>query len=128
MKKNSMNSSDVAKKIDVSHTTITRILAGSIPTSMTLYRLSILFNVSMEYILLGEDIKEDPGYCIVAESSRYNVCANAHSELIEKYSQLNTEDQVEIIEIINLKLNKSKTKNVVKSSHSEGSENSSVIA
>lgn len=110
MKRNSMNSSDVAKKINVSHTTITRILAGSIPTAITLYRLSLIFNVSMEYILLGEEIDKEVNYDINAAATNKSTCSDAHSELVEKYSLLTKDDQEEVLQLIYFKLNNSSIK------------------
>lgn len=83
--------------VDLHGSNIGRIENGKVfPTSDVLLKIAICFEVSCDWLLTGEDAKTQ-------------MCENADEiDLIRLYKQLPPEDQIDIKEMIEFKLYKSK--------------------
>ena len=90
--KNNIKPTVLAKAINVNKSTISRILNGStIPSVDTVYRISLYFNVKMEYFMNSES-------CLYATNDSDEL------KLLDAYRQLSPLDQNEIFELIQFKL------------------------
>lgn len=90
---------EVAEKVGVTPSTITHLIKdGSIPKSDLLFKLSCLFNVSMEYFM-NPDVREID----FTQSSEYKLTEN-EKRLVTLFSQLDELNQQEIIKFVELKL------------------------
>lgn len=113
-KKNGWNKNYVAEKVGVHPSTIGNLEKGSIPQSDLLYKLSCLFNVSMEYFM-NPDIEEIE----LTQISNSSLAGN-EQKVLTLFSQLNDLEKLEIIKIIELKIS---LKRDIKTQTSSTSEN-----
>lgn len=87
-----------------------------LPSAVALLELSKILNCSIDWILTGESSISESGV----------VLDNKESKLLSKFRELSTDDQEEILAIINIKLQKARKSNL-KSSDLTGS-NDEVMA
>lgn len=89
---------DFSRAINVSHTTISRILNDSQkPTAENLYKFAKYFNLPMEYLLMGDD-----AHCICKKDNNARLSDQDFS-LIQKYKTLPVSDQLEVSDFIDIK-------------------------
>ncbi len=112
--KNGWNKNYVAEKVGVHPSTIGNLEKGSIPQSDLLYKLSCLFNVSMEYFM-NPNIEE-----IELTQTPNSSLAGNEQKVLTLFSQLNDLEKLEIIKIIELKIS---LKRDIKTQTSSTSEN-----
>lgn len=94
----------LADELSVNISTISRILKGTqIPNAETLHRLSQYFNVSMEFILKGEDATFQN--CIGEKKLN-----KKENEFIDHFRELPPEDQDELLAILDIKYQKCQRK------------------
>ena len=85
-----LNFNEFAKKIGVSHSTISRVLNGKqTPTVDTLYKASQYLNISMEELYMGEGAHQQ--------------ATSMDKEILDKYALLPARDQQEINDLIDIK-------------------------
>lgn len=94
-----MTKKDVAIAVGVHPSSIGNLEKGTIPQADLLYKLSKLFNVSMEYLIDST---------LTQEIELTQSIDTQKMTLLNLYDQLDEQDQEEIIGIINLKLMTSK--------------------
>ncbi|HHY73306.1 MAG TPA: helix-turn-helix transcriptional regulator [Bacillus bacterium] len=82
---------DLAAEIGVSKTAINNYVGGRIPDAIILFRLSKSLNISIEWLLVGEDYK-----------SLDNMISKDEFELIHLYKQCSKEQRDEIIQNIKI--------------------------
>ena len=99
---------DLAKATSVNTSTISRILKGTqMPTADTLYKFAQFFDVTMEFLLTGENAI--PKKCVNANS------VSEEAKLISYYRKMDITDQEDIMLIAEMKANKGKRINNAKS-------------
>jgi transcriptional regulator with XRE-family HTH domain len=91
MKRNNLTAVSVAKAVNISTAALSKYINDktSVPKSDILLRLAVYFNVSMEYMLTGEDTKTEN---------------NGLNYISDKFNKLNKSDKEEIELMIDLKL------------------------
>lgn len=95
---------ELAKATAVNTSTVSRILNGTqIPTADTLYKFAKFFNVTIEFLLTGEDF--NPNNC--ADAKQLN---KQELELLNQFRELPLEDQDELLAILNIKFQKAQRK------------------
>ncbi len=94
-----MTKKEVAIAVGVHPSSIGNLEKGTIPQADLLYKLSKLFNVSMEYLIDST---------LTQEIELTQSIDTQKMTLLNLYDQLDEQDQEEIIGIINLKLTTSK--------------------
>lgn len=100
--KKGINAAHLGEAVSISNSTISRILNGTqYPNSDTLYKISKYLDVSMEYILTGEDTSQKN--CVDAKMDY------KENYLLSSFKKLSPQDQDELIAILNIKLAKSDT-------------------
>lgn len=99
LNKKGIKAAELAQILEINDSTISRILNGTqIPNSVTLHKAAKYFNVSMEYLLTGENFCENANFDLNIDDMTF----------LNLFNQLNESDKEEIIGIINLKLMKYK--------------------
>lgn len=108
IEKNGLKPATFAKEIEVNKSTISRILSGDgTPTVDTLYKSANYFNVSMEFLLTGEES-----------------CPNAtlsfnELDLLTEFRKLTVSDQEEIMHNIHYKNNRMVGRKSITSTNTE---------
>lgn len=104
MKSRGIKGIHLAEGTSISTATISRILKGTQkPTAETLYKFAQYFNVTMEFLLIGED----SGYTM------------EEIKLIYYYRQMNKTDQEDLLLVAKMKAEKRKKEETPKLSRSE---------
>ncbi|MCI9175620.1 MAG: helix-turn-helix transcriptional regulator [Lachnospiraceae bacterium] len=112
MKRENIRAVDLAEAVSVNASTVSRILKGTqMPASDTLYKIARYFQVSMEYLMAGEE--RAPGNCVAANFNR------EEAMLLEYYKEMGLEDQEELLMIARMKAAKGKKGGQAKSALSE---------
>ncbi len=112
---------DLAETTSVNPSTISRILKGTqMPTADTLYKFAQFFDVTMEFLLTGENAISKN--CVNADF------ISEESRLISYYRKMDIADQEDILLIAEMKANKGKRQNNAKSSPTENDDMSSETA
>lgn len=92
---------ELASATSVNTSTISRVLKGTqIPTADTLYKFAQYFNVTMEYLLTGNTPTN--------KNCEYANFTKDKLQLLEYYDNMKKEDQIELIQIAQIKSNKGK--------------------
>lgn len=120
---NKLTKKQVADAVGVHPSSIGNLEKGSIPQADLLYLLAKYFNVTMESLI-------DTNIEYPIKSSSYDDIPAKPLEYMDLFIQLSLEDQDEILEIIKLKLSRSKRKSnpKTKSQFSNNLEGTSIIA
>ena len=96
MERKNIKAVELAQAVAVNTSTISRILKGTqMPTSDTLYKFAQYFNVTMEYLMPGENSVQEN--CVSANYSR------KEAQLLEYYNIMGKEDQEELMVIARMK-------------------------
>ena len=68
MEQNDCTTAELARLTGISHFQILGYLAGKTPDTMSLLRIARLFEVSMEWLVTGEDGAHTPDYLLTASA------------------------------------------------------------
>lgn len=125
---------DACKKANISKNAISNYINGNrVPDTTSLYKLSKLLNVSMEWLLTGDILSDnnvsedlvnssDNNFIIcenIQESDHIKLSKDEH-DLIYKYRELSRDDKEEIFLIINMKHSRLFLKKAKSSSSTNG--------
>ena len=142
IKSSNMKPAEFAKKVEISQATISRILGGiQAPNTETLYKCAMYFKVSMEYLLTGTqlpiqksmdsstEISNEIASDITHDIIDSFIVSNEEQNFLSLYWELSKQDRESLIDWIEYKVLKEKSKkiNKIKSSLTE-EENDSKLA
>lgn len=107
---------EIAEAVGVHPSSIGNLEKGSIPQADLLLLLAHFFNVSMEYLM-----NDTISVIEFAQLPTANLSSNELS-MLNFYSQLHSDDQLEILDIIKLKIRR-KTKKTISSNSQSATDN-----
>jgi len=120
LKNNKITQKDIAQDIDVSKTAVNNYVQGRIPDAVILYQLALRCNVTIEWLLTGENSRTISSTIVesVEVEGKLVLLSNEEEYLINLIRQLPARDRIKLEGVVELKVSESEvsSKNKVQNS------------